>query len=211
MLHRLSVSSKRALNPDRGCPKCASMNAFGSINPFPANIRVSVGRRDPLVFPHEDGRLGQAIYSRLESTILKGKLPRPTALAFHEEQLTQYDLLPLLKGRSDVHRFLSAVSGQSGLEAVATVGLVRMGPPRATQRPLGAMCFVEWPDSRWWWALRLLEERNFRDDWPLVVRQAQEGDPRPGGVGGWFSRGRRERLRLNAQMESAGRGLQQVH
>ena len=187
------------------------MNAFGSINPFSAKIRVSVGKRDLLVFPREDDLLGQALYSRLESTILQGKLPRPTALAFHEEQLTHYDLLPLLKGRSDVHRFLAAVSGQRGIEAVATVGLVRMGPAQAKQRPLCAMCFVEWPDSRWWWALRLLEDRNFRDDWPLVVRRAQEGDPRPGGVGGWFSRGRRERLKLNAKMESISRGLQQVH
>ena len=73
------------------------------------------------------------------------------------------------------------------------------------------MCFVEWPDSRWWWALRLLENRGFREDWPQVIRQAREGDPRPGGVGGWFSRGRRERLRLNAQMEFVVKGLQQVH
>ena len=190
---------------------CASITDNASRTPFPARVGVSVGARDPRYFPAEDGELGSVLYERLEKTVQAGKLPRPTALALHASQVTQYDVLPLLKARADLHRFLSAVSGQSGVEAVAIVGLVRMGPQRAAKRPLAAMCFLEWPDSRWWWALRLLEDRVFREDWPVVVREAREGDPRPGGVGGWFSRGRRERLRLNAQLESGGRGLHQVH
>lgn len=187
------------------------MTGFGSMHPFPSKVRVSVGKRDPLVFPRDDDALGGVLYSRLEDTVAKGGLPRPTALAFQADQVTQFDLLPLLKSGAGVHRFLAAASGQEGTEAVATVGLVRMGPPQAAKRPLAAMCFLEWSDSRWWWALRLLEERSFREDWPTVIRKAKEGDPRPGGVGGWFSRGRRERLKLNAQMENAGRGLQRVH
>ena len=187
------------------------MAAYDTQNPFPSRIRVSVGTRNPELFPREDGELGEALYKRLEEAVERGKLPRPTALALHLDQITQYDILPILRSGGDVHRFLSAVSGQEGVELVAMVGLVRMGTPKAAKRPLAAMCFLEWPDSRWWWALRLLEERHFREDWPVVIRQAQEGDPRPGGVGGWFSRGRRERLRLNAEMESRGKGRPQVH
>ena len=187
------------------------MAAYDTQDPFPSRIRVSVGIRNPALFPQEDGELGGALYKRLEDAVELDKLPRPTALALHAEQITQYDILPILRSGGDIHRFLSAVSGQDGVELVAMVGLVRMGPSKATKRPLAAMCFLEWPDSRWWWALRLLEDRHFREDWPVVIREARDGDPRPGGVGGWFSRGRRERLRLNAQMESAGKGLQQVH
>ena len=189
------------------------MSSSGPIRPYPSRLRITVGVRDKQKFPFEDDQLGMALYSRLEEAVKQKKLPRPSVLSLHSDQVTQYDILPLLKAGADVHRFVSAVSGQVGIEAVATVGLVRMGPAKrkGASRQLASMCFVEWPDSSWWGGLRLLEERVFRDDWPAVFRCAADGDPRPGGVGGWFSRSRRENLRLNAQLEGPQNGLKMVH
>ena len=189
------------------------MTHSGPGTPYPSRIRVSVGVRDKARFPNEDSALGMALYGRLEEAISRKQLPRPAVLAFQDAQVTQYDILPLLQGGADVHRFVSAVSAQQGIEAVASVGLVRMGGRgrRDVVRPLATMCFVEWPDSSWWGALRLLEERQFREDWPAIFKCAADGDPRPGGVGGWFSRGRRQNLKLNATMEGSQSGLSRVH
>jgi hypothetical protein len=185
----------------------------GSSSPFPSRIRVGIGPRDKARFPLEDDALGRALYGRLERAIGAKGLPRPAVLALQESQIIQYDILPLLKSGADVHRFVSAVAGQMGIEAVASVGLVRIGPPhqRVPRQRLAAMCFVEWPDSRWWAALRLLEGREFREDWPVVFRCAVDGDPRPGGVGAWFSRARLQNLCLNMQIEGPQGGLNLVH
>jgi hypothetical protein len=182
-------------------------------NPYPTRIRVGVGPRDKKRFPFEEDALGRALYSRLEAAIIAGQHPRPAVLALMETQITQFDILPLLKNGADVHRFVGAVAGQDFIEAVVSVGLVRVGSRRRQRAnaPLAAMCFVEWPDSRWWGALRLLEGKQFRQDWPAVFHCAVDGDPRPAGVGGWFSRARRENLRLNAQIEGAQGGLNLVH
>ena len=184
-----------------------------AIKPFPARIRVGIGPRDKARFPLEEDALGRALYGRLEEAIGNGQLPRPAVLALMETQITQYDILPLLQSGADVHRFVAAVAGQAGVEAVVSVGLVRVGARRgqAQNSPLAAMCFVEWPDSRWWGALRLLQDKQFRPDWPAVFRCAADGDPRPGGVGAWFSRARRENLRLNAQIDGQQGGLNLVH
>lgn len=184
-----------------------------AIKPFPTRIRIGIGPRDKVRFPFEEDALGRALYTRLEQAINKGQLPRPAVLALMETQITQYDILPLVQSGADVHRFVSAIAGQVGIEAVVSVGLVRVGPRRGRSRasPLAAMCFVEWPDSRWWGALRLLQNKQFREDWPVVYRCAVDGDPRPGGVGAWFSRARREKLRFNAQLDSPQGGLNLVH
>ena len=181
--------------------------------PYPTRIRVGVGPRDKARFPFEEDALGRALFGRLEEAIVAGQLPRPAVLALMETQITQFDILPLLKNGADVHRFVGAVAGQDLVEAVVSVGLVRVGSKHKQRAngPLAAMCFVEWPDSRWWGALRLLEGKQFREDWPAVFRCAVDGDPRPAGVGGWFSRARRENLRLNAQIQDTQSGLNLVH
>ena len=184
----------------------------GQSSPYPSRIRIGIGPRDKQRFPLEDDALGMALYTRLEQMIGEKGLPRPAVLALQERQVLQYDILPLLKNGADVHRFVSAVAGQGEIEAVASVGLVKLGNPRRSKNGrLAAMCFVEWPDTRWWGALRLLEGKAFREDWPVVFRCAVDGDPRPAGVGAWFSRARRENLRLNAQIDGPQGGLNRVH
>tara|TARA_B110000037_G_C17010046_1_gene460910 strand:+ start:229 stop:789 length:561 start_codon:yes stop_codon:yes gene_type:complete len=161
--------------------------------PFPYQVKVGIGKRDPALFPVDDEQLALAIFSRLEQHIPKG-LPRPTALALGIDQVFQYDLLGLLKSGADLPRFLASIAGQTGVEVVATMGIIRLGPPAS--RRLAAMTYLEWPDSRWWSAIRPLDGNAFNDEWPGVFRSAMEGYPRPSGVGGWYSRSRREGLRL---------------
>jgi len=161
--------------------------------PFPYQVKVGVGKRDLELFPSSDEDLGMAVYKRLEQYIERG-LPRPSALAFGEDQILQYDLLGLLQKGADIPRFLASVAGQKGVEAVATMGIIKMGPKESGR--LAAMTYVEWPDSRWWSAIRPLDGNDLHEDWPAIYRSAIEGYPRPRGVGGWYSRSRREGLRL---------------
>ena len=179
---------------------------------YPSRIRVGVAPRDKGLFPVEGEALGEALYRRLEKAIAEGRLPRPAVLAFMEDQITQYDVLPMVRAGADLHRFVSSVAGQEGVEAVASVALVRLGP-RSTKRvqKLAGMCFVEWPDSRWWGALRLLDDKKIREDWPVSIRCAEDGDPRPGGVGAWFSRARRENLRLNMTLDRPEKAPKWLH
>jgi len=135
-------------------------------------------------------------------------------IALEANQISQFDIAPILKAGGDAHRFISAVAGQPGIEAVAMVGLVnlRRNSRNKDAAVLGAMCFVEWgADSRWYSALRPVQDGLFRAEWPVALRSAVEGDPRPGGVGGWFSRARRQSLRLKASFDGPQAGLNQVH
>jgi hypothetical protein len=161
--------------------------------PFPYQVKVGIGKRDSELFPDGDEELCVAIFRRLEEHLAKG-LPRPTALALGEDQVFQYDLLTLIKSGVDLPRFLASIAGQAGVVAVATMGIIRLGPPKSKR--LAAMTYLEWPDSRWWSAIRPLEGNSLNEEWPAIYRSAVEGYPRPSGVGGWYSRSRREGLRL---------------
>ena len=183
----------------------------GDFRPAPISIRVGVVKRDEQNFPRVDEELMHALYAKVEGALGRedGLLPRPAVVGLGEDQVFFYDVLPLFQGGRDVHRFTGAVAGQDGVEAVATMGVVRFGP-QGSQR-LAAMVFIEWPDGRWCSALRPLDEqRKLRDEWPVVTRTAVEGYPRPNGVGGWFSRARREGLKLRGAPKAApqpGSGL----
>lgn len=173
--------------------------------------RVSIGPRDLERFPLEDDALGASLMAMVEGVITdKGALPRPAVLALRPEQIEQYDLKALLESEADIHRFVSAVAGQPGVDAVALLGVVGVRFGRARARTPAAVVFLEWPDCRWWSAVRPLEDRALRDDWPAIQRSAVEGYPRPGGMGAWFSRARRERLQLRMGTRSQP-GLGMVH
>lgn len=169
-----------------------------------------MGPRSFTRFPVEEEAIGPSVLALVEEAAAKGP-PRPAVLGLGPEHVEQYDLLPLLRAKADVHRFVAAVAGQEGLEAVGLVGTlgVRFGGRR--NKPQAALVvFFEWSDGRWWSAVRPLHERKLRDDWPALIRTAEEGHPRPGGLGGWWSRARFEGLRLQAANVAQG-GAQMVH
>ena len=124
-------------------------------------------------------------------------MPPPAALVLRGELVELVDLRPILASGLSVHRFLAALAGQPAVEALALLAVVDL---REGGRPLGhtGVVFIEWPDNRWWHGYHLLSGA-FKplDDVPMVTRRATDGLPRPEGLGGWFSRARFQRLRLD--------------
>jgi hypothetical protein len=167
----------------------------------PFRLRVRSGARSLERFPQEDEALGGQLSALVAAALARG-LPRPAVLVLRAGQLDWFDAVPLMKAPPHHRRhMLSAIAGQDGVECVALLGTFRVtrpparrGQPPQQQRAL--LCFIEWPDNRWWASWRLLgEDRQPLTDDP-VVRIASDGWPRPGGIGGWFSLARRLNLKL---------------
>lgn len=177
--------------------------------PFPLRVRVAHGPRDLLRFPEGPDELGPVLLGLVEEKVAEGKTPAPAVLAFSSETLRQYDVVPVLRAKAELHRFVAAVSGTDELECVALLGVPRVRLGRAKEGTPAALAFVEWSDGRWWSGMRVLKNGELSEDLPAVVRTAEEGWPRPGGLGGWWARGRREGLRLSmaGRQQQAGQDL----
>ena len=177
---------------------------------MPVRTRGTVGPRDPARFPADDKAIGPCLYGLVEAALTHKGLPRPAVLGLGTDHVEQYDLLPVVRCGADPHRFIAAVAGQDQLRLVALVGGVSM---RARGRPpqQALLAFLEWPDGRWWSGLRPLHEQGLREDWPMQVRCAEDGDPRPPGLGGWWSRARFEQLRLRPAEDGPQAGMGMVH
>ena len=162
----------------------------------PFQLRVSVGPRDLERFPEEDEALGESLFGMLSGALDRG-LPRPTMLVFRPDQIDRFDVVPVLKSPQPHRtRMMAAIAGQSEASCSAMVGVfkVKFGPMREPRRAI--ICFVEWPDCRWWTCWQMLDDdRKPVGDGP-EVRRAVDGWPRPGGVGGWFSMVRRTGVKL---------------
>ncbi|MCB9743948.1 MAG: hypothetical protein H6741_35510 [Alphaproteobacteria bacterium] len=178
--------------------------------PFALRTRASIGPRDPEALPEAPEALGGSLMSRVEAAVERG-LPRPVALGISPTHVEQFDLVPLLKAQADLHRFVSAVAGQEGMEVVALLGTFGVRFGRVREPRCSVICFLEWPDGAWWSALRPLDDKALREDWPAVVRSAWEGYARPGGLGGWWARSRREQLKLRLGPLPGQPGAGMVH
>jgi len=168
--------------------------------PPPPGIRLKVGARprDPVEFPPGDDTLGESLASMVLRSVSKG-VPPPSALLLKPDHVEIIDLRPILQAGLSVHRFIAAATGQPEVEAVALLAVLdleELGHPLGR----GGSAFIEWPDNRWWHGYHLLG-RSMRpvDDIPLVVRRALDGQPRPKGFGGWFSRARFQKLSLRLE------------
>ncbi len=174
-------------------------------------IRMAVAPRDDARFPPDDDEaLGRALFDMLATALDRG-LPRPAFLIVRPDRVEQIDALPVLRlPQPRGAHMLSAAAGQEGVECVALVAplTLRTGPRTGAR---AAVVFVEWPDNRWWTAWQPLDdERTLLGDAP-AVRSAEEGWPKPGGVGGWFSTARRLGLRLRLQSVAEADGGPVVH
>lgn len=162
----------------------------------PLRLRVAwAGRPDPR-FPADD----EAFPPRLHQLLLEKlgpRPPRPTAFLYRSESVQIVDLPPLLAA-PDPHRWLSALAGQDGVEAMGVVALLhkrRQG--RVIERCAGT--FVEWADGRWWWDRRVLDPTGApRPELDIEPLRAIDGATKPLGLGGWFARARFQQLRLRS-------------
>lgn len=164
-------------------------------------VRVSVARREPDFPVGDDDVLGQRLVQRVIRAAARGPLP-PAAVVLRPDDAQVIYVAPLLEHARDRHRVLASLAGQPGVEGLAIIG-------RFTQRQRGveprrlAGAFIEFSDGRWWCSWRPVTESGhlIPTDEDEVLR-AVEGHPRPGGLGGWFSRARFEGLR--AELTRAG-------
>ncbi|MCP4808630.1 MAG: hypothetical protein GY913_08390 [Proteobacteria bacterium] len=157
--------------------------------------RHAFGPRDLSRFPSDDDALGRSLLSIVEGAAVDGKLPRPSILGFRADGVERYDIPPIVEQGGNVHAFAAAVAGQPGMETVCIAGTV--GIRRGRGEPVPALAvFLEWEDGRWWSALRMLKERQLVDELGPVIRQAEDGDPKPRGIGGWWARSRFQGLKL---------------
>ncbi len=168
-------------------------------------LRVRRSSRDLAALPDTGDRaLGDALWGRLCGALDKGR-PHPALLVLREDRVEQFDLVQVRRvaGRG-APRLISALAAQLNKERASDVvctALVGVLVLRGRGRPEcpGAVVYVEWPDNRWWSAVAPLAAEGGLQ-WPEPqIRSAVDGWPRPGGVGGWFSTARRERLWLNLQ------------
>jgi hypothetical protein len=174
--------------------------------------RVAYGPRDPERFPSEMDALGRSLYQLIEGVVREqGKLPRPCILGIRDELVERYDLPGIVQSGGDVHAFTAAVAGQAGVEVVAIVGVLGVARGRDRERLPGLCVFVEWPDGRWWNALRIVRDARLHEEMPVMIRTADEGYPRPGGLGGWWSRSRFQGLSLRISRSGGQAGAGLVH
>ena len=163
----------------------------------PVRTRSTVGPRDLSRHPRDPAALGFVLAEVVEAAAAKGP-PRPAILGFSGTHVEQHDLPPLVAQKADIHRFIAAVAGQEGMEAVAVVGTLGVRKGRGEAQP-GLVVFIEWPDGAWWLWARPLRDRAIRDDLPPEIRAAWDGWPRPSGLGGFWTRARVEGLRLQRE------------
>lgn len=176
-------------------------------------LRIQTGPRDPDRLPLDEERLGMALFGRVTEALPRGA-PRPALLLLRDAEVQQLDVVPLLQAPLEHReRLLAAAVGQEGVRCAALAGALslrrRVGGKVVGQRAV--VVFLEYPDNRWWTAWQGVDEqRALVGDGP-VLRRAVEGSPRPGGVGGWFARARREGLKLRLERPEGQRGLDLVH
>lgn len=167
-------------------------------------MRVRVGPRSAERFPTDDDALGAQLTALLSGVLARG-LPRPVLLTVRADQVDWYDIAVLLNARpSHRQRMMAAIAGQDGVEAVAMLGTFKLRQRRQQAATSALVCFIEWPDNRWWTSWRVLREDRSPISVAPIVRRAVDGSPRPGGVGGWFALARRLNLKLHLRKTVTG-------
>ncbi|HCH61985.1 MAG TPA: hypothetical protein DFR83_04215 [Deltaproteobacteria bacterium] len=160
-----------------------------------------------------DDELGKSVMARLVSTARESGLPRPALVAIHSQQVEQFDF-GSIRQAAEPHRtrMIASILGRPELECGVFAGTMNV-ERRGQSSVRGLVVYIEWPDNRWWTAWQPVGPLGQPADVEPAVRRAVDGWPMPRGVGGWFSRVRREGLRLRVQASSpvAQPGLELVH
>jgi hypothetical protein len=166
----------------------------------------SAGPRDPALYPADDALLGFSLFSQVEAALVRGR-PAPAVFLLSASSVDRFSLRPLAgrtaRARS---RMLAAMASMEGVECMAMLGAFRFRGRGPLDGKWVASAFIEWPDNRWWTAWQPIgPEGALVGDSPQC-RCADDGSPRPRGMGGWFSLARRSGVKLRVQRRSA-----QVH
>jgi hypothetical protein len=159
-------------------------------------VRVTLARRQPEFVATDEDAFGRSLVDRVIKAVGRGPLP-PAVFLFRKDDVQIVYVAPLLAVAKDPHRVLASLAGQPGVEAMAILGRFTQRQKGAEPRTL-AGAFIEWTDGKWWasWLPVDNEGRLIPTDEDEVLR-ATDGRPRPGGLGGWFTRARFEGIRAD--------------
>ena len=163
-------------------------------------IQIRSAPRDFDKYPSDDDALGKELSTMVAGALARG-LPRPAVLVVRSSQIDWLDAVPILSlDPPNRQRMMAAIAGQEDVECMALMGTFKLRRRRQNQREptqqRALLCFIEWPDCRWWSSSRLLGEHAHPIAGDALIRAAVDGWPRPGGVGGWFSMARRLGVKL---------------
>lgn len=156
--------------------------------------------------PHQ-GPMGEGLVDVLRSGLARGGAP-PVAVVVRSE------VVHLVGLRTDPPQPIAAGRLLAGLtrarfddaeDAPVAVGLLgRFELRRRRDERVGVpmvQVFLEWGDCSWWHWRALLDADGALLDDSVTVRSAQLGDALPGGLGRWWSTGRRHRLQLQLRRQ----------
>jgi hypothetical protein len=148
----------------------------------------------------DDDALGERLTALVRDALARGGAP-PAAVVVMDGRVDLILLRPELVGEVPVPMLLGGLSRsiQADRPAVKAVGMIGVFRPRpSTSRPPGvpvAMVFLEWTDCRWWqWRGLIDPEAGAVLEETETVGRAVDGVPRPRGLGGWWSLGRRRNM-----------------
>ena len=160
-------------------------------NPWPADLRFEVdfNARDGEEYPPDDESLGRSLFQNIHRQSFLGPL-KPQLLVFFPEIVEHIALQPTANlSFRQKQAVIAGLVGRQQVELVALIcGFAHKGEAK------GVLCFLEWPDNRWWHGWQVMEEPGKLLSHLPIVSRAIDGKPKPGWLGGWFSRSRRHNL-----------------
>lgn len=152
----------------------------------------------------DDEGLCHDLVEVLRGAVKKRAAP-PVAVVLRDGRTDLFQFEAVREAAIPIPNFIAALSCStcddgSRVSAVGMMGVVtarRREEPNAPGVPM-AICFIEWPDNRWWFFKALVDPENaqIREDTAVILR-AVEGDPMPGRLGRWWALGRRAGMHLH--------------
>lgn len=158
-------------------------------------LPVRVGPR-PASTHADDDALGLWLVDALRGALAQGQAP-PAAVIARSDRVEFLLVEPAAQVGLELPDLLAGMSRSRAPdvdypEAVGLIGVFRKGEARDALP--AALVFLEWPDCRWWsWSALLGVDGRLIPHSDERLR-AVDGAALPGGLGGWWSLGRRARL-----------------
>lgn len=156
----------------------------------PLRLRIRMIARRPT----DDEGEGEHLVSLVTDALSKGDAGA-VAVVIRAERTELVELRGVIEAGVPLPMFLGGLTrsepeGQGLPLAIGLAGRFRMSGPNGGGSPVG-LVFLEWPDCRWWqWRVVLDASGKVVPD-TETRRRAVDGDSLAGGLGRWWSVGRR--------------------
>lgn len=151
----------------------------------------------------DDDAVGAQLVAAVHRAVSKGGAPS-VVLTVRDERIDLFRTDEITQASLPVDVFLAGLSRAEapggGLHCVGIMGtFTRRDRPGVRQ----VMVFLEWEDCRWWLWRGLLDVDGALIEDSETLLRAVDGDTKPIQMGGWWSLGRRRRMRGRLDTKSA--------